>query len=406
MDFIFGNTTDKKLIDAIINSSYLSVKEHNTKDLFRYGKIELIAKKKFDNYGNFIEYNKLDFKLKPHYYFNDDKHNGNLMTINQTLEVLNDIYNKLNIDNPNKIKVTTIENGINIIPDMYDSKDIVTQSLCFKKNQLLRVRSDWEYYKTTKEFNTNPTIYAKLYHKGEDKGFSNLYPNEVHANTFRYELGNSTNRKLIKTFGVETFNDLLSLDAHKQFSEYLLCNWDYVLLLDEINDDNDLTSPIYYDDKRHFRNGLNNARVEYYKTNGIWHKEIKKLIEHTQQQQLGKMHIPTLMDSWNLHRNNKIDIVGICTEERKCKITGLDISMQKDNSIYLCFEGLRYYFEKHPLIYTNIARKYLKGDKINLGLEEQFYYIAHNIRNQNTNQIHNRRKFEQRNYPPNQLRLF
>ena len=405
MDLILGNTTDKKLIDLIINSSYLTHKENTTKDIFRIGKsVTLTAKKEFDINNSFIGYRKLDFKLKPHYYFNSDRHNGNMMTINQTIEVLNDIFNKLNIANPTNITSTTLENGLNIIPDMYDAKHIVTQSLYFKTKPLVKVRQDWAYYKTTREYKKNPTIYAKLYHKGEDKNFAQKYPDEVHPNTFRYELGNSTNNKLIKEFGVNSFKDLFNVDTHARIAEYLLKNWDYVMLLDEINEYSDITNPNYYEDRRHFRNGLNDARKEYYKSHGIWHKEIKRLIEYTQEQQFEKMQIRTLIDSWNLHNDTENDIVQICTE-KKCVITGLNISMQKDDSQFLCFGGLRYYFENNHKIYEELKRIYLRVDKYNLMLEERFYYIAHNIRNTFTNEIHNRRKFEQRNYPKHQLQF-
>ena len=405
MDLIFGNTTDKEVIESVINSSYLSVKEHYTKDIFRIGKsITLTAKKEFDTFNNVNGYSKLDFKLKPHYYLNGDRHNGNMMTVNQTIEVLNDIFDKLNIGNPDRITATTLENGLNIIPDMYDTKDIITQSLYFKKKPLIKVRQDWAYYKTTRPYGTHPSIYAKLYHKGEDKNFAQKYPNEVHPNTLRHELGNSTNIKLRTEFGVNTFKDLFNIDAHTRIAEYLLKNWDYVTLLDEINEYSDLTNPKFYEDRRHFRNGLNDARKEYYKSHGIWHKEIKRLIEYTQEQQFEKMQIRTLIDSWNLHNDTENDILQICTE-KKCVITGLNISMQKDDSQYLCFGGLRYYFENDDKIYFELRRKYLREDKYNLMLEDQFYYIAHNIRNRTSNKIHNRRTFEKRNYPEHQLQF-
>lgn len=405
MDLILGNTTDKKVIESVINSSYLSVKEHYKMDIFRIGKsIKLTAKKEFDSFNNVNGYSKLDFNLKPHKYFNDDRHNGNMMTINQTIEVLNDIFDKLNIYNPDRITATTLENGLNVIPDMYDTKDIITQSLYFKTKPLIKVRQDWAYYKTTRPYDTHPSIYAKLYHKGEDKNYAQKYPDEVHPNALRYELGNSTNKKLIKEFGANSFKDLFNIDTHTRISEYLLKNWDYVMLLDEINEYSDLTNPKFYEDRRHFRNGLNDARKEYYKSHGIWHKEIKRLIEYTQEQQFEKMQIRTLIDSWNSHNDTENDIVQICTE-KKCVITGLNISMQKDDSQYLCFGGLRYYFENNHKIYEELKRKYLRADKYNLLLEDQFYYIAHNIRNVFTNEIHNRRTFEKRNYHKQQLQF-
>lgn len=42
-----------------------------------------------------------------------------------------------------------------------------------------------------------------------------------------------------------------------------------------------------------------------------------------------------------------------------CKITELDISMQKDNSILLSHTGLKYYFKNNKEIFEQIKRRYL-----------------------------------------------
>ncbi|WP_374329372.1 hypothetical protein [Soonwooa sp.] len=105
-----------------------------------------------------------------------------------------------------------------------------------------------------------------------------------------------------------------------------------------------------------------------------------------------------------MHKSEEKDIVRICTK-RNCNVTGLDISMQKIQSNYINILALRYYYDHYPKIYKQIENKYLKSKKRNLDLEAQFYYIAHNIRNKHFNTIHNRIKFEQRNYPPNQLQF-
>ena len=94
---------------------------------------------------------------------------------------------------------------------------------------------------------------------------------------------------------------------------------------------------------------------------------------------------------------------------RVCLVTGLDISIQKMTSKYLCSTGLKYYKENEPETYQRLKEKYLTPEKWSLDLPEQFYFIAHNIRNAKTNQHHNprnnRKRFELRNYPPNQLQF-
>ena len=57
MDFIFGYTNDKKVINSVINSSYVSVKECEDKDILRIGEsVKLTAKKEFDSHNNVIGY--------------------------------------------------------------------------------------------------------------------------------------------------------------------------------------------------------------------------------------------------------------------------------------------------------------------------------------------------------------
>lgn len=97
------------------------------------------------------------------------------------------------------------------------------------------------------------------------------------------------------------------------------------------------------------------------------------------------------------HEHKESDIV------RRCIVTGLDISMQKRNSSYLCFSGLKYYLTHAPKIYRELEKRYLTTKAKDKDLDTQIYYIAHNIRNTKTNIIHNRRRYEERNILEGQL---
>ena len=79
--------------------------------------------------------------------------------------------------------------------------------------------------------------------------------------------------------------------------------------------------------------------------------------------------------------------------------------MQKKTSKYLCSAGLKYYKENDPETYQKLKEKFLTREKWHLDLPEQFYFIAHNIRNTKTNEYHNRKKFIERNYNVNQLQF-
>lgn len=79
--------------------------------------------------------------------------------------------------------------------------------------------------------------------------------------------------------------------------------------------------------------------------------------------------------------------------------------MQKKNSVYLSNAGLLWYYKNYNKTFLQLQNSFLFSEKRKLKIIEQIYYIAHNIRNTLTNQYHNRKKFERRNYPDNQLRF-
>jgi hypothetical protein len=75
------------------------------------------------------------------------------------------------------------------------------------------------------------------------------------------------------------------------------------------------------------------------------------------------------------------------------------------NSVYLSNAGLLWYYKNYNKTFLQLQNSFLFSEKRKLKIIEQIYYIAHNIRNTLTNQYHNRKKFERRNYPDNQLRF-
>lgn len=220
----------------------------------------------------------------------------------------------------------------------------------------------------------------------------------------RFENIFASHLKLKSQFGITSYADFFNIKVHEHFGRYFLNSWNSVLILDVINTDIDIFNPEYYKDKSHYRNGLRNARIDYYKNEGYCHRELKKLLEYNLELSNRKMHIPTLIDSWNLHQSKHNDIVGICTK-KICGTTGYDISMQKPNSKYLCLVGIRHYKKSFPDLYRQLEENYLSERMMNRSTEERVYYIAHNIRNIDSNRRNNRIRFEQLHYPKSQLQF-
>lgn len=72
------------------------------------------------------------------------------------------------------------------------------------------------------------------------------------------------------------------------------------------------------------------------------------------------------------------------TESRKCKVTGIDISMQKVGSVLLSHVGLKYYKESNPDLFNRLKNKYLSKQWSDADEQTQIKEIAHNIRNYST----------------------
>jgi hypothetical protein len=85
-----------------------------------------------------------------------------------------------------------------------------------------------------------------------------------------------------------------------------------------------------------------------------------------------------------------------------CKVTGINIEMQKKESVLLSHTGLRYYYKTDKKIFEQIKRRYLSKKWYNSDFEIQIKELAHKIRNTNSNQ----RIKQNRLYQPQQIDLF
>jgi hypothetical protein len=88
-------------------------------------------------------------------------------------------------------------------------------------------------------------------------------------------------------------------------------------------------------------------------------------------------------------------------KDKICIVTGVNISMQKDNSLLLSHTGLKYYYKTDKKIFEQIKRRYLSKRWLTSDIETQIKEIAHNIRNSKSNQKIKQVKI----YPQNQYNL-
>jgi hypothetical protein len=344
-------------------------------------------------------YNRITIEGSLHKYWNNGAHNFNDFNISAILEVQKDLKDKFNIDFINCI-LRQLEIGLNILPPEI-TKKILRYCLLHKTSELKSTFTiDEGNYKQTK----NQRHYIKLYDKKThyiNKGF------EIDKEIFRIEKKWSKMVEL-NDKGIYNLNDLLKHDLIN-FKTDLLQMWNDVLFYDwqflkDLKHNTNYSNVNYwlelketnYNNFKYHRNNLNNLIKK--QPNNL-KTQIANLISNKVDElnmkttQINPLHIglKTVVSESEIIDKNR----------RKCLVTGLNISMQKD-SILLSHTGIKYYKKTDTKVYTEIKRKYLSAKWVDADIETQIKELAHNIRN-----TYNNRNIKQnRIHNSNQYNLF
>ena len=270
--------------------------------------------------------------------------------------------------------------------------------------------------------NFNPILYLKglLYHKNTLFDFSHSGNNaqavhqwfifKIYNKSFQYKMSENVLRvelkimKMIelKESGIKTFADI-NQNTLLKAQGLLLKRFDEVMHYDYTIEKSILT-------KREKQLLANYSNPRY------WIEDLKPIHRDRHKKKLIKI---TAIYSNNLHQQIKNEIIKKCVTINRlsqntkcvifnpssievnitqnsieidavktttCKLTGLNISMQKDNSILLSHTGLKYYYNTDRNTFEKLKRKYLSKVWYNASFELQIKEIAHNIRNYRSNQ--------------------
>ena len=386
-------------------------------------KLSLDFRKAVEN-GKVVGFCHLEINVSPHYHFNQYRHNGNDFTPLQAIKTISDILTYLGVKQReyNELNVCNIEFGLNIIPGA-NTKDLINGLYFYKKTPFTIPDTKKPYFKKTDATNYKQ---IKAYAKGLQ--FLDVPQYGINPNTFRFEVKSKQAKNICK-YGINTATDLLNLETYNRLGQSLLDEWENILLTNQTPDLsnlkpdevqfiinaknfdfwNDMIQPKY-------RNKFGRYKDKYYsilKTKNNLHHLIKlqiidKLINlqsganSTQKTQINRGKVQILKTTSQLinlesappHQNNRV-----------CLVTKLDISMQRKGSKYLCLVGLKYYKENESETYKILEEKYLTEKQKEKNFDRQIYFIAHNIRNAKTNIVHNRKRFENRNYNKQQLQF-
>lgn len=332
-----------------------------------------------------------------HKYWNNGAHNFNDFGINEIDEVVKELNNKFGIT-PTNCVLRQLEIGVNINTPI-KTKTILKQCLLHKTDLLkwLYTKDEGNYIQAQHQRQILK-IYDKRTHY-EKKGF--IISKEILRIEVKYRKMIELNAK-----GIYTLQDLLNYGL-ENFTTVLLKKWQEVIFCDYkalkgTQYEQTYSNPIYWDNLtyeglKYHRTNLN----KYLKAhpNNLKYK-IAELIKgkaeflNTSTTEINPLCI-RLKTVVSTSENNDLN-------KRICQITGLNISMQKEDSFLLSHTGLNYYFKTDPKIYAEVKRKYLTALWQNQNHQKQIKEIAHNIRTSWTN--HQRK--QSRLYNESQPTLF
>jgi len=89
----------------------------------------------------------------------------------------------------------------------------------------------------------------------------------------------------------------------------------------------------------------------------------------------------------NVNSRNS-NIIPILPPIRKCRVTGLDISMQNEDSVFISAKGVAYYHNNDPIAFDWLKENYSPNGINKYPLKEQFSKIAHGVRHHDSDKRH------------------
>lgn len=388
---------------------------------------EVIISKKVKQYKGiyFCFYsNKLEILCKPHYYFNDGLHNANDFTIMDCINRLVEIRDVLKID-LKAFKVVNIEYGINCVSPI-NVKELITYIYSHERNAFLS-DAGLPYSKKSYSINSNNTANQYKIIKAYAKGLQ--FPQYTDVNTFRIEVKSKKSR-FINRLGIYNLDDLLNPTYYLAMVESIISEFEKFLILDCVTDFQTLSlkeqtkirdynnpNAWYMINNSSNRNSFSKNKVTYYnlinKVPFNLKSQLRQIIyDKLELLKKGADSPPTVVNKKGA--DSQLYNKGICTlqeiekenevgkqEQAICRVTKIDISMQRDNSILLSHTGLKYYYKTDKKIFEQLKRKYLSKKWYKANFQIQIKEIAHSIRNS----VNNQRIKQSKLYPEQQLNI-
>ena len=225
----------------------------------------------------------------------------------------------------------------------------------------------------------------------------------------------------LNNIGIYYLSDLLKPEIYKKLSEILISTWNEILYIDQSVNIENLTpkqredlknwiNPNYWQGltEHPIKKKFNTEKERYQKIvkehSANIQNQISKLIFQKWENLTGCFNLAKtenqeiLTDNLKNGKQETGKIVHLITQsfipnnEKRCPITGLNISMQVLRSKYLTSKGVEYYYKNEPELFKSKLLPRIGKKWRNMAIEIQFREIAHSFRN---------KKFDAQNNPRN-----
>ena len=230
IDFLKIKVEDSLIINSFFNHPLLYY--HSNSEVLLSDKETIVSKEIRQYKGILFEFTNelLYIRFKPHYYFNDNKHNANDFSVYKCIDILKEFCDVFRVD-ATKLSIINIEFGVNILlpKNLIDVKDFLVCLLYHGKNEFYTDRK-YLYCRFSHTMNSSGKANTYKMIKCYAKGIQ--FPEHTDINTLRFEV-KSNRRNYIKSLGIENLSMLLDVKTYDVLSKTIIKEFDELLIIDE-----------------------------------------------------------------------------------------------------------------------------------------------------------------------------
>ena len=329
----------------------------------------------------FVYYTKskrLFLKGSLHTLSNNGEHNHNDFPLNRFLGVLSVLKSLFGIS-PHQLKILQLEWALNIQTPI-STNTIIDHCIMHKwqKFETIYDNREGKY----KQVEKKDYYLLKIYNKGLHY--------KLDRDIFRFERKQLNWSKFSKQFNTgTTLADLMNSDFNGLI-ESLLTNWQELLFFDPLIEDKTI---LFYRDPLNWEFKTRVTRKKYFDKLRLWNRvkggNIHGKIKDLFLEKLNELNCTVLTNS-DFSYTSKTLTPSKLKLKKFCLLTGLDISMQREDSSLLSHTGLKYHLHNRKDLFDEVRFRYLPKKWLNSEINIQVKEIAHNIRTVNSQRVRKR----------------